>query len=387
MRIVGTICGPAQPSAIEVTGSVITAVAPAEPDLADRHDTLGGPDVMVCPALFDIQVNGYGGHDLNADEPHPEAVAAVVARLNEVGVGLYCPTVGTAPHEVMASRLRAIADACGDERVAAGTVAVHLEGPYISAEDGPRGAHSPAHVCDPDWDRFRQLQDAAGGRIGLVTLAPERRGAIRFTERLVEAGIVAAIGHTAADAAHVRDAVKAGARLATHLGNGAHALLPRHPNYIWEQLAQDALWASIIADGHHLPQSVVKCMIRAKGLERTILISDAVLYAGLEPGDYERDGRVVQVTADGKVQLKGTPFLAGATVDLGRGVANAVSFAGISLPEAVRMATLNPARLMGIDDRFGTVEVGKEASLLLFRWDERGAQMEVLHTLVRGEVV
>src|SRR5262249_12675635 len=148
--------------------------------------------------------------------------------------------------------LRTLGAACDtDPELAHATPAFHLEGPYISAEDGPRGAHPSAHVRPPDWEEFCRLQEAAGGRIRLVTLAPEREGALGVIERLVATGVVVALGHTAATGRQIHDAISAGARLSTHLGNGAHAVLPRHPNYIWEQLAADELWASIICDGHH----------------------------------------------------------------------------------------------------------------------------------------
>ncbi len=351
-------------------------------------EAVGGPDCVVCPALLDIQINGSAGRDLGGEDTTTDDVAAVTEALHAAGVGLYCPTIGTQSSEVISACMRTIAEACEeDEGIADSAVCIHLEGPYISDEDGPRGAHPREHTRDPDWDEFRRFQDAAGGRVGIVTLAPERDGAIEFIEKLADEGVVAALGHTGADRDQIRDAVKAGARLSTHLGNGAHAMLPRHPNYIWEQLAADELWASIIPDGHHLPPSVVKCMIRCKGLERTILVSDAVRYAGLKPGDYEGEGRRVEVTPEGRVQLKGTPYLAGSALELHAGVANAVRFAGISLDEAVRMATLNPARLLGIEGRYGTVEPGKEATLAVLKWDEERQEVEVHSTIVRGRIV
>src|SRR5262249_51788084 len=151
---------------------------------------------------------------------------------------------------------------------------------------------------DPNWDEFRRWQDAAGGMIKLLTLAPERPGAIKFIEQVVRTGVMVAIGHTAATPAQVRDAVAAGAKLSTHLGNGSHAMLPGHENYLWEQLAADDLWASVISDGHHLPASLVKVIVRVKLPSRTIITCDASSLAGLPPGHYgewevQPDGRVV----------------------------------------------------------------------------------------------
>jgi N-acetylglucosamine-6-phosphate deacetylase len=273
VRIIGTICGRDGIYAVDVEDERIAAIAPADGPGADEGTALGGPHCTIAPALLDMQVNGFAGRDLNAPDASPEDVAAITAALHEGGVGLWCPTVTTGPFERMSASLRAVAKACEeDRRVAASVAAIHLEGPYISAEDGPRGAHPAEHAREPDADEFRRLQDAAGGRIGIVTLAPELPGA-----------------------------VEAGARLSTHLGNGAHALLPRHPNYIWEQLAEDRLWASLIADGHHLPPSVVRCFVRCKGPGRVILVSDAVRCAGLEAGHYEFGGRQVELTRDGAV--------------------------------------------------------------------------------------
>jgi len=387
MQIVGTIVGRTGLWRVETEGGLIAAVEPLEQVPALAEGMRGGPDMMIAPALLDIQVNGFGGHDFNRADADAEEVAAVVAALGRAGVGLCCPTVVTASFEQMVRCLGAIDAACADGRMAAAIPAVHVEGPSISAEDGPRGAHPRAHVRPPDWDEFQRFQDAAGGRIGIVTLAPEWPGAMEFIERLAGAGIVPAIGHTDAEPGEIQEAVRAGARLSTHLGNGAHALLPRHPNYIWQQLAEDHLWASVIPDGHHLPPAVLKCVVRSKQVERIVLISDAVNIAGLPPGDYEFAGHPVELTAAGKVQLKGTPFLAGSSLELGQGVARAVRYADVSLPDAVRMATLNPARLIGIDDRYGSVEPGKRADLLLFRWDEAAAALEVRDTIVCGEVV
>src|SRR5262249_30785616 len=156
--------------------------------------------------------------------------------------------------------------------------------------------------------------------------APERAGALAFIERAAAARVVVAIGHTAATGRQIRDAVRAGARASTHLGNGCHAVLPRHDNYVWEQLACDDLWASVIADGHHLPPAVVKCLVRAKGVSRTLLTCDASSLAGLPPGKYREWGNDLEVLPGGKVVVAGTPFLAGSGHFTDRCVGNVVKF-------------------------------------------------------------
>ncbi|HEV3262081.1 MAG TPA: N-acetylglucosamine-6-phosphate deacetylase, partial [Gemmataceae bacterium] len=255
---------------------------------------------------------------------------------------------------------------------------IHLEGPYISAEDGPRGAHPRRHIRPPDWDEFRRLQDAAGGRIRLLTLAPEYEAALPFIERLVASHVVVALGHTAASGARIRDAVAAGALLSTHLGNGSHALLPRHENYIWEQLAADGLWASVICDGHHLPAAVVRCMLRVKTPARTILTSDASALAGLPPGRYRQGDQEFDVLPAGKVVVLASEYLAGSWAFTDTCVGNVIRYAGVSLRDAVDMAGARPRELLGLPSR--RLEPGEPADLVLFDWEE-GADFRVAATV------
>ena len=341
-----------------------------------------------APSLVDIQVNGFMGFDLNVEPLTPTDVCAIVRALWSVGTGFFCPTVVTASSQRISHALLAIVQACKYEALASRSViGIHLEGPYISSEDGPRGAHPLEHTRDPDWDEFQRWQDIAEGNIRLVTLAPERKGAIPFIEKLVARGIVVALGHTNASASEIRDAIKAGARLSTHLGNGAHAVIRRHPNYIWEQLAADELWASLIVDGHHLPPAVVKSMMRAKTLARCILISDAVALAGLNPGRYQFAGREVELTDKAKVCLVGTEYLAGSAIELMRGVENSVRFAGISLAEAFALATTQPARFLGVEKQLGYIDSPESANLVYFRWDAADYKIKVLATIFDGKVV
>jgi N-acetylglucosamine-6-phosphate deacetylase len=342
----------------------------------------------VAPALIDIQVNGYGGFDFNAPRPSPETACSAVVALREAGVGLSLPTVTTGGFGQTRRALRAIADACAqDAGIAHAVAGIHLEGPFISPLDGPRGAHPLMHVRPPDWDEFQQFQEAARGMIRLVTLAPELPGAIDLIERLTAQGILVALGHHAATATELDAAVRAGARLCTHLGNGAHAQLPRHPNYICEQLGDDRLSAGFILDGHHLPPSVARSMLRAKGLARSILVSDAIYLAGMPPGSAEFMGMRVELTPERRVNLAGTPYLAGSALALAEGIGNAVRFAGITLAEALRMATVNPAAMLGIDDQWGILAPGRAADLLLFSWDDGEQVLHLDALLAHGAVV
>ena len=375
---------------MKIRGHTLFNNTPTEIALVDgRVQTIcevssANSNVWIAPALIDIQVNGFAGFDLNVATVTSEDVSAMVGALWRVGTGFLCPTVVTGSFDGISNALRAIVEACKtDSLVAHSILGIHLEGPYISAEDGPRGAHPLAHVRDPDWDEFQRWQDIAEGiPITIVTLAPEKKGAIPFIEKLVANGIVVALGHTDASADDIQAAIDAGARLSTHLGNGAHALIKRHPNYIWEQLGADKLWASLIVDGHHLPPAVVKSMMRAKTLERCLLVSDAVALAGMKPGIYQFAGKSVELTAERCVRLVGTEYLAGSAIELARGIENSVRFAGISLEEAVSLATRQPMRLLNAE-----AHVEKQANLILFEWDPAQCEINLLATIIGDELV
>ena len=353
-----------------------------------REVTSTDGNAWIAPAFVDIQVNGFAGFDLNVATVTAADVSKMVRALWRVGTGFLCPTVVTASFESISNFLRAIIETCQrNPLVAHAILGIHLEGPYISGEDGPRGAHPLEHVRDPDWDEFRRWQDIAEGMIRIVTLAPEKEGAIPFIEKLVMNGVVVAIGHTNASAEDIRAAVSAGAKLSTHLGNGAHAVIRRHPNYIWEQLAADELHASLIVDSHHLPPAVVKSMMRAKTLERCILISDATALAGMPPGAYQFAGQPVELTSDRCVRLAGTEYLAGSAIELARGIENSVRFVGITLKEAISLATLQPARLLGVEEEIFNIGENDHLNLILFEWNDATCEIDLIATILKGQMV
>jgi N-acetylglucosamine-6-phosphate deacetylase len=284
------------------------------------------------------------------------------------GIGSFCPTLITNSFAALQHgfavlrRMRETASA-----LARAMPLFHLEGPYISGEDGPRGAHPCAHVRPPDWDEFQRLQEAAGGHIGLVTLAPERQDALPFIERLVQHGVAVALGHTAAEPAVIRDAVRAGAKLSTHLGNGCHQMVHRHHNCLWEQLAADDLWASIICDGHHLPPALILCIVRIKSPARLILTCDSSSLAGLPPGRYREWDQEFDVLPEGKIVVPGQGLLAGSWAFTDRCLGHAMRCTGLSLADAVSLATVQPRRLLGLPTP--TLAVGEPADLVLFDLD------------------
>jgi N-acetylglucosamine-6-phosphate deacetylase len=242
-------------------------------------------------------------------------------------------------------------------------------------------------VRRPDFDEFRRWQEAADGRIRIVTLSPEWPEAPAYIERITGEGVVAAIGHMQATAAQIGDAVSAGATLSTHLGNGAHGLMRRHPNYIWDQLAEDRLMADFIADGIHLDAAFLKVALRAKGTARSVLITDAATPAEAAPGLYRFGGQAVELTTDHRVVLAGQDRLAGSALRMDRGIANAVKLAGVTLPEAVRMATVNAARAGNVPGRQQGLFAGDRADLVQFRWDPAARNIEVVSTWISGRLV
>ena len=293
---------------------------------------------LELPGLFDLQVNGFGGIDFNAPDLTSERAAEALDRMRVTGVTRCLPTLITSSFDLFARNARILA-----HMPSPAIAGIHMEGPYLSPEDGARGAHPREHLTPATLDDFNRRQDAANGRIALVTLAPEVTGAVALIERLVASGVRAAIGHTAATPREIADAVAAGATLATHLGNGCAQMLPRHPNVIWELLAADAVCVSLIVDGHHLPPATVKAMVRAKSPGRTILVTDAMAAAGCAPGRYTMGGLSCDVGADRRVSLAGTPYLAGSALTLDRAIASTARFTGLPIDAVIPMASTIPA--------------------------------------------
>lgn len=369
--------------AIAMAGGVITAIGPGPAD----------ETAWLAPGLVDLQVNGFAGFDINGGGLDIATVAALTEAMAQDGVTTFLPTIITASEEVIIATLRVIAAARdADPRIAHAIPSVHVEGPHLAPEDGPRGAHPREHVRPPDMAEFARWQAASGNLVGLVTLSPHDPGAPAYINALARQGVHVAIGHTNASPAEITAAVDAGAVLSTHLGNGAAATLPRHPNLLWTQLGEDRLTATFIADGHHLPTDTFRAMLRAKGLERSILVSDAVALGGMPPGLYDQPiGGRVELTADGRLGVAGTPFLAGAVRPLADGVARAAAMAGLNLGDALRLATANPGRFAGgrggrggLDER-GGLRVGGPADLIRFHWAPGASALALDAVFVQGE--
>ena len=358
---------------IHHSGGQITAVEPYPQ----------APGRWLLPGMIDLQVNGYAGLDVNGPDLTPSVIHELVRSEASCGVTGFFPTVVTASEDRITHALAVIAAARNEDTWTRHAVlGVHVEGPYLSSEDGPRGAHDPTQLRAPSIDEFERWQAAADGAVRIVTLAPELPGAADYIRHITGRGVLAAVGHTSASPAQITAAADAGARMSTHLGNGVHALLPRHPNYIWAQLAETRLTASFIADGHHLPVDTFVAMLRAKARRRRILVSDSVALAGAPAGQYRTPvGGVVTLRPDGRLVLSGSDLLAGSASSLADCLRWTVQRAGLSLRNATAMTTSVPAALLGLGDR-GDILPGYWADLAVLSSD-----LSVTQTIVRGEVV
>lgn len=374
-----------QPRASDITlrNGVVVSVKPA----GRARPNLGSAHAIIGTTLFDIQVNGYDGINLQGDKVRPEDVARIGERLAASGISHWIPTLITGAQSDMEHGCRMFAEALQDKSIARAVPGVHLEGPYISPMDGPRGAHAKAHVRKPNIREFDRLLKAADGQIAYTTVAPEVEGAIPYIKAVVKRGVVVSLGHHNATAEQVGRAIDAGARLCTHLGNGMSAQIQRHFNPIWPQLADDRLACSFIADLQHLPEPVLKTFVRAKGPANTILTSDVVHITGLKPGRYDLGGVPVELKRSGRICLTGTELLAGSSLELLQGVVNAAEHTDLALEQAFASASTIPAKLLGLYHRFELPSPGKKANFVVF--ELRGSQgrhkAKVCATFINGK--
>jgi N-acetylglucosamine-6-phosphate deacetylase len=341
------------------------------------------PDVYIAPGLIDVQINGYVGVDFSGPDLTLEGVIKATKALWKAGVTTYFPTIITSDLDLIKKNFAILAEARKNPEIGRSIPGFHLEGPYISPLAGFRGAHLEKYIRKPNWKEFQELQEAAENGIKLITVAPEIDGAIPFIRKCVESGVVVSLGHHNGSAEEIQRAVDAGAEMATHLGNGCANEINRHHNPIWPQLSNDAITVSIIADGFHLTKEEVRTFYKAKGVDNTILVSDALDLAGLPPGEYVRGERKLLLTPD-VVKLPKENVLAGAASPISKCVGVMLDYTGCSLKNAIQMASTNPARLFSLDG-LGEIEVGKQADLILFSVQDN--QVVIKQTYVDGKLV
>ena len=336
----------------------------------ELHCVEPGFDETECrwltPGLFDLQVNGIDGLSFTDDTLTVEALTRADRSIRDKGISRYCPTIITCGLDT-ARAVLAVFRAAWDAGVIPGAWGIHLEGPWISGEDGFRGVHRREHVRDATVAELHALREAAAGHLRLITLAPEREGALTVIRAAVEEGIVVSLGHTNASWTEVSAAVKAGARMSTHLFNGHARLIDRHSNPIFSQLAQDSLYGCFIADGHHVPFSTLRVGLRAKGYSRSILVSDIAHLSGLPDGEYEMEGNRVELR-DGGLFVKGGWMLSGAARTLEKDVELLAREPEPGIEAALLMATVNPAAALN-DPSWAEIAPGRTGPIAVFSWD------------------
>ena len=372
----GILYSTGQTVSISIVDGKITGIKP----LARSAEK---PACFIAPGLIDIQINGYMGVDFTDPGITSEDLQKVTRALWETGVTTFVPTVITHSHDHLIACFSALAGAPNDPDIRGSIAGFHLEGPYISPVKGFRGAHLEKYIRLPDSREFREFQQVAGNGIIIVAVAPELEGAIPFIETCVRDGVCVTLAHHNGNAEQVARAVRAGARLSNHLGNGCANMINRHHNPIWPQLAEDSLSISIIADGFHLTREEVRSFYQVKGDDKTILVSDALDLAGLPPGEYTRWERTVVLTPD-VVKFPAEDVLAGAASPLRKCVGNMMRFTGCSLESAIHMASRNPARLLGLRE-IGEIGPGMRADLILFTVED--GELVINKTFVNGELV
>ena len=334
-------------------------------------------DAILTPGLIDLHIHGAAGYDVM--DATDDGLAAIERLMARHGVTSYCPTTVTAPIDPTLRALESLARAMqigreqGDR---ARPLGIHLEGPFLS--HARRGVHSSLFLQRASLHIFEQMWDAAGGKISVLTIAPELEGALELIRDAAGKNVCVSIGHSNASREEAAAGVRAGARHATHTFNAMRRLGHRDPGLLGAILTDGKLTADIIADGQHVSPEVVDLFLRAKGVDRAVLITDGISATGMPDGTYHLGSYQVEVR-EGRCESHGK--LAGSVLTMDRAVRNVMKFAGISFQDAIRLATLNPARVLGVEKRKGSLRVGSDADMAVF-----SPAGEVRQTIVGGIV-
>ena len=355
----------------------ILALGPREhlaiPADARHHDF---PGKILAPGFIDIHIHGGSGHDVM--ELDGASLAAIERGMFKHGVTSYLPTTVTAPMPDTLRSLEHLGKAIRKDHHPTGRsrpLGIHLEGPFIS--HAKRGVHPPENLLSPSPELLRQFHEASGETIRMLTIAPELDGALPTIAEAVVLGIQSSLGHSNATFAQANAGIEAGARHATHTFNAMRPLDHREPAILGAVLSDDRVTADIIADGLHVAPSVIKLFLRAKGTDRAVLITDAISATGMPNGKYKLGGFEVEVSG-GRCDLDGK--LAGSVLTLDRAVRNTMNFVPLTLEDAIRLVTLNPAGLLGMNETYGTLARGGAADIVVLT-----PSGEVVATMAGGQ--
>lgn len=336
-------------------GRIIAIERDVVPD--EQTEVIDCTDRYVLPALIDTHTHGANGYDFNSADT--EGMKKILEFYISHGVGTVFPTVMTDSDETICRQLSLIAELAKEYPEIKG---IHLEGPFLSEKYC--GAMPTEYLQKPSFDKFLQYQKAANGLIKIVTVAPELLGAIDFIVEATTAKVNVSLGHSGADGETVFKALKAGANSFTHWGN-AMAPLDRHNLNVVGAGMLSSAYCEVICDGKHVDKDVLRLLVKTKGIDKVVGITDSIMATGLADGQYTLGVNDVTVK-DGDAKITGTDIRAGSTLDAYQGLANAVTFTGLPLAEAIKIWTVNPAKRIGMLDRLGTIELGKDADFIIF---------------------
>jgi N-acetylglucosamine-6-phosphate deacetylase len=355
-----------------IEGSQIVALQPGALAAGPGERRIDARGLGVVPGLIDVHVHGGAGHD--AMDATPTALAAMGRFFARHGVTAYLPTTFAAPGQTIQAAIDNVA-CCPQPAGGARHLGLHLEGPYCNPEH--RGAQPLEQIRPPDHREYSPWLE--GGWVRLVTLAPELEGALALIEAGSSRGVEFAVGHSGASYEQVLAAADRGLRQATHTFNGMLGLHHRTPGTAGAVLADERIYAQVIADGVHVHPAVVRVLVRAKGVDRVILITDAMRATGLGDGDYDLGGHPIAVRSG--IARTAAGGLAGSTLTLDEALRRAMRFADLPLVAALHMVTATPAAALGLAGRKGTLAPGADADVVLL-----DSELRVRLTLVAGQV-
>ena len=336
-------------------GRIIEIAPDIVPD--DQTEVINCQGRFLLPALVDIHTHGANGYDFNTADL--DGMKKIMEFYVSHGVGTVLPTIMTDSDEVIFRQIKLVLELAKDFPEVKG---IHLEGPFLSPEKC--GAMPVEHLQKPSVDKFVEYQKVANGFIKIVTVAPELADGIAFISEVSDMGVVCSIGHTNATADVIEKAVEAGAKSFTHWGN-AMSQMDRLDIGALGMAMLGNTFVEVIPDGKHVSKDAIKLLVKAKGLDSVVCVTDSIMATGLTDGSYTLGAQSVTVT-EGNAYLAGTTTRAGSTLDAYSGLANMVEFCGLPLAKAIKLWTTNPAKLIGMDKRIGTIEIGKDADFIIF---------------------
>ena len=330
------------------------------------------------PGFIDVQVNGYRGVDFTGDGSVPLTIescaAACRAYLAEAGCIAFLPTIITSHEAEYAVTLPLVATVMEMPEFEGRLVGMHLEGPFLSAEPGAKGAHRSECMGPPSTEYFDRLCDMARGKIKIMTIAAELPGAAEFTAYAVSRGVTISIGHSLASGEDLQNAVAAGARMFTHLGNGMPNQVHRHDNIVMNCLADDHLIAGIITDSFHLPKAILTTILRAKSAKNAVVVSDIAYLGGCEPGEYSWQGEVVRLEENGYLHMPSRQAMAGSSRNMIQCMNHLASLNILDQEELMQVAFYNPLKLIGMSPQ----ELAPVGAAPLVRLAANGAGFELV---------